>query len=262
MRSPNFRNDQTSFARALFHPDEAGPDNLVDPQGAPAPKRFGVYRNNVVVSLIDNLASTFPACKSLVGEEFFNALAREYALNFPPSSPLMIYYGDEFAQFLSQFKPAQQVPFLSDIADIEYKRVKSYHAADGQQFDPNSIANVPQETLDNAKLKLHPSFFWSYSRFPAHQIYKRSSAGKTLEGIGFEQAEITLICRPEWSVTTSSILPSHKAGLTALTAGFSLATTVEIGRKSDPDFDLQDLLTNLLAIGAVEQFQLKNGDPL
>ncbi|MCF4099912.1 HvfC/BufC N-terminal domain-containing protein [Maritalea mediterranea] len=260
MRSPNFRNDQTSFARALFHPDEDGPANLVDPNGAPAPKRFGVYRNNVLVSLIDNLASTFPACQSLVGEEFFRALAREYALNFPPSSPLMIYYGDEFAQFLGNFKPAQQVPFLADIADIEYKRVKSYHAADGGRFDPVTIANLPQQALDSAKLKFHPSFFWSYSRFPAHDIYQRAAVGQTLEGIDFEQPQITLLCRPSWDVATAAIDAKHKAGLTALTAGFSLATSVDIGEKSDPAFDLQDLLTNLLALGAIERFELKNGE--
>lgn len=259
MRSPNFRNDQTSFARALFHPDEESPANLVDPSGAHAPKRFGVYRNNVVVSLIDNLASTFPACHSLVGEEFFRALAREYALNFPPSSPLMIYYGDEFSQFLNQFKPAQQVPFLADIADIEYKRVKSYHAADGQRFDPASIADLPQDALDSAKLKLHSSFYWSLSRFPAHQIYARAQAGKTLEGIDFDEAEITLICRPEWDVQTQSISLDNKTALTALAAGFSLSTTVEIAQKSDPEFDLQALLTQLLAIGAIERFEFKSG---
>lgn len=257
MRSPNFRNDQTDFARALFHADLEAPENLVDPKGTAAPKRFGVYRNNVMVSLIDNLASTFPVCQKLVGEEFFRALAREYAFNFPPSSPLMIYYGDQFSQFLSSFKPAQQVPFLSDIADIEYKRVKSYHAADGQMFDPQSIAHVPQEELDRAKLKFHPSFFWSSSRFPAHTIHTRAQADNTLEKVDFEQAQITLICRPEWEVKTATIGPSHKAGLTALVAGFSLSTTVDIGQKSDPNFDLQDLLTNLLALGAIERFELK-----
>ncbi|WP_051213700.1 DNA-binding domain-containing protein [Maritalea myrionectae] len=257
MRSPNFRNDQTDFARALFHADEAAPGNLVDPAGSAAPKRFGVYRNNVMVSLIDNLASTFPACQRLVGEEFFRALAREYAFNFPPSSPLMIYYGDQFAQFLGSFKPAQQVPFLADIADIEYKLIKSYHAADGPAFDPQSIANVPQKDLDRAKIKFHPSFFWSASRFPAHTIHSRAKAGETLEKVDFEQAQITLICRPEWDVKTAPIDPQHKAGLTALVAGFSLATTVDIGQRSAPNFDLQDLLTNLLALGAIERFELK-----
>lgn len=259
MRSPNFRNDQTGFARALFHPEEDSPANLVDPHGVPAPKRFGVYRNNVLVSLIDNLASTFPACQALVGEEFFRALAREYALNFPPSSPLMIYYGDEFAQFLSQFKPAQQVPFLADIADIEYKRIKSYHAADGHAFDPDTIANVPQNALDGAKLKLNPSFFWSLSRFPAQQIYARAKAGKTLEGINFDAAEITLICRPSWEVQTHAVSPKNKTALTALVAGFSLSTTLEIAQKSEPDFDLQALLTQLLAISAIEEFTFKAG---
>ncbi len=210
-----------------------------------------------MVSLIDNLASTFPVCQKLVGEEFFRALAREYAFNFPPSSPLMIYYGDQFSQFLGNLKPAQQVPFLADIADIEYKLIKSYHAADGQMFDAQTIAQVPQKELDRAKLKFHPSFFWSTSRFPAHTIHSRAQTGETLENVDFEQPQITLVCRPEWEVKTAAANPAHKAGLTALVAGFSLSTAVDIGQKSNPSFDLQDLLTNLLALGAIERFELK-----
>ena len=63
--------DQASFAEALLDPDRRVPDGVTS-HTHPAPaKRFAVYRNNVVVSLIDALATRFPAVQRIVGEEFF-----------------------------------------------------------------------------------------------------------------------------------------------------------------------------------------------
>ena len=55
------------FARALLDPGQDRPAGLTGPGGAPAGRRFDVYRNNVAVSLTEALGQGFPVVKRLVG---------------------------------------------------------------------------------------------------------------------------------------------------------------------------------------------------
>ena len=59
---------QHAFAEALLAADAACPPGLTTWNGSAPEKRFAIYRNNVVVSLIDALADSFPVTQELVGE--------------------------------------------------------------------------------------------------------------------------------------------------------------------------------------------------
>ena len=96
---------QTAFRKGLLDPGLPAPEGLQNPDGAQATKRFDVYRNNVAVSLSDALEAAFPVVRKLVGDEFFRAMAGVYLRKFPPSSPLMMFYGEHLPQFLKRFEP-------------------------------------------------------------------------------------------------------------------------------------------------------------
>jgi hypothetical protein len=119
-----------AFAEALLAREFKCPPGLRTWNGSDPVQRFAVYRNNVVVSLIDALADTYPVVQQLVGEEFFRAMAREFALDHPPASPVMAYYGEGFAEFVAGFPPAAALSYLADVARLEYFYVQVYHAAD------------------------------------------------------------------------------------------------------------------------------------
>ena len=81
-----------AFAAALLDPDRAVPDVVAGPRGKAATRRYGVYRNNVTVSLIDALAAVYPATQRITGPDFFRAMARfhvrAHSADFP--APLRI----------------------------------------------------------------------------------------------------------------------------------------------------------------------------
>ena len=81
---------QNTFSAALLNADQPVPEGLSDPTGAPAGARFSVYRNNVVVSLSEALATGFPLVRKLVGQETFQRIAGLYVRKNPPTSPLMM----------------------------------------------------------------------------------------------------------------------------------------------------------------------------
>ena len=92
---------QAAFAKALLDPQLPVPPHLRS-LGAPAGEdRFAVYRNNVMVALTEGLRDAYPVVCRLVGDEFFRAMAGIFARSHPPRSPVMLEYGDGFAEFIA-----------------------------------------------------------------------------------------------------------------------------------------------------------------
>ena len=105
---------QTGPARCVCRPSAGGRRDLEPHASAPA-KRFAVYRNNVVVSLIDALATRFPAVQRIVGEEFFRAMA---GVRAGASAALALDDGlwRDLPAFVETFAPAAELPYLADVA--------------------------------------------------------------------------------------------------------------------------------------------------
>jgi hypothetical protein len=178
----------TAFARALLDPALPSPPGITSHSGPPQ-KRFDVYRNNVVMSLIDALRSRFPAVERIVGEEFFGACARVHATLNPPRSRLMMHYGDEFPAFLATFKPAADMPYLPDVARIEAARTRAYHAADAAGITPADIAALDPQALSASRVTLHPSVQLVRSQYPAVTIWAMNAGEAELGPVDMDIAE-------------------------------------------------------------------------
>ena len=129
-----------AFAKALLDQDAGVPDALKGRDGSGPARRFAVYRNNVYASLIDALAGRFPATVKLVGDEFFRAMAREYVEKTPPRSAVLLRYGGDFPDFIGAFPPAAAVPYLADVARLEWVWHEAYHAADAEPLSQEALS--------------------------------------------------------------------------------------------------------------------------
>ncbi len=166
-----FSETQKAFAGAVLDAEAAVPTGLArKAEGAPS-RRFGVYRNNVYAGLIDILAGRFPVVARLVGEEFFRAMARDYVEHEPPSSAVLLRYGAGFADFIAGFPPAATVPYLADMAALEWLRHSAYHAADAVPLPLQALASAADHAAD-AVLALHPSLGVVRSSYPIVSIYE------------------------------------------------------------------------------------------
>src|SRR4051794_33123660 len=121
---------QQAFAAALTDPAAPAPAGLTTARGSSDPKRFAVYRNNVVAGLGKALETRFPVALSLVGAEFFRGMARAFIEAHRPRLPLIAEYGDELPAFIEGFAAAASVPYLADVARLEALWSRAYHAAD------------------------------------------------------------------------------------------------------------------------------------
>lgn len=79
-----------------------------------------VYRNSFVMGVTEALTATYPHTLSLVGEEFFNAAARQFILQQPPQENDIIVYGDGFSDFLGSLEQLKSMPYIAEMARFEW----------------------------------------------------------------------------------------------------------------------------------------------
>ena len=81
-------------------------------------------------------------------------------------------YGAGFADFLSAFDPARHLPYLPDVARLEWAINESYHAVDAKILDPQLIAAVPIARYADLMFILHPSCRLVASPYPIEGIWR------------------------------------------------------------------------------------------
>ena len=244
---------QLEFSEAILDPTSDVPMGLSNPDGRPAQKRFDVYRNNVILSLLDAMATGFPVVKKLLGDEFFRAMTLEFVRANPPSSPLMMHFGTALPNFLEGFEPAQKLGFLPDIARIEIAMRESYHAADAEPVSGDLLQTTPPDQLMEMQFKLAPSVRMLRSRWPIYSIWlaNQEPAGPTPEPGG----QAVLITRPEFD-PWPNLLPAGAATLVmAIENGATFGNAIEQTTEKVPHFDLSQTLALLLQAQALCPFK-------
>lgn len=209
----------STFASALTHPERQPPKGIVRYDGQTDIKRFNVYRNNHVMSLINNLKDGFPVVLALVGDEFFGHMAKVFVYRHPPTSPVMVFYGEDFPSFIATFEPAASLPYLPDVARLEYLQRQSLHAADAPFLDRSAVPSEAQSLL-NAVIDFHPSFRLMRSDLPIFDIWY-ANQGHLDHQIRDQDQHIAMI-RHRNSVNTQLICAECFAFLTALQNGLSI----------------------------------------
>ena len=237
--------DQSDFTAALLDPERPAPMGLSDPEGRPAAKRFDVYRNNVAVSLSEALATAFPVIAKLVGENNFKMLAGVFLRQHPPTSAVLMFYGEEMPGFLETFEPARALPYLPDVARLELALRRSYHAADAAPIAPEALQALAPDALMGARLELAPATRLIRSPWPIAAIWRRNMAGGPKPET---RAEDALITRPEFDPDVTALPQGGGAFVAALMAGETFGAAFEA---AGPDFDLTTTLGLLLGGGAI-----------
>ncbi len=237
---------QSDFAAALLSGVATAPAGLVDPQGRPAPARFGVYRNNVTASLVRVLQAAFPVVEKLVGAAFFQAMAIEFLRKHPPQTRLMMLYGADFPSFLDSFPPVATLPYLPDVARLEQAIRESYHSADAKPIAPQVLAGLSEEAFLSAKLVLAPSLRLIRSHWPFLSIWAVNRDGGSL---GHSKPEDLVILRAEFDPKPLPLSPGAASILTAILGGQPLGLAAQA---STDEADLPALLTLLITHNALQ----------
>ena len=244
---------QRCFAEALLDPEQACPPGLITWNASDPARRFAVYRNNVIVSLVDALADTFAVTQDLVGEAFFRAMARVFAYTNPPTSRLLVFYGETFPEFIERFPPAASLPYLADVARLEFLRVRAYHAADVAPVRSEDIVAVlaDEDKLPDLGLALHPSLAVLDSAAAVVALWAAHQGIGALATLVPDVPETALIVRDGLDVEVMSIPRASGVFIAAVKRGATLGDAMAAAQSVDRDFDATLPLALLIQKSAI-----------
>lgn len=213
-----------------------------------------VYRNNYRGNLHDALTGAYPVIVQLVGDDFFRVLAKKYIQYNQSYSANLHHYGDGLASFLKHFEPAQGLPYLPDMAALEWACHVAYFAEDSTPLALESLAQIPPERYGD--LILHTACQMVRSDFPIVAIWQAHQTDGEFHLDLETGACIALVSRKAYVVEVSELSVPDADWLQRIQTGSALGEATEITMAVCPDFDLQAALLNLLARDALTGFNL------
>ncbi len=237
---PSLRELQTQFANAL----------LAD-TGDPG-ERIAIYRNTVSANYHNALGATYRVVLQLVGKPFFDAAVDAYVVTHPSTGGDLNVYGDRFGDFLASYPHAKDLPYLPDVARVEWAVDEASRAADAGG-SPDAIlaalAVIPADQITAQRFALDPACRFIVSEYPVLRIWQVHQPA--FEGditVNFEGATDQLIVRREaGGVVVERLASGDFALLRVLDDGGNLAAAFEAAMTADPLFDLGTALRGYIA---------------
>ena len=250
--------DLSDFASSIVRGEE--PTSRVDTsyQNYSVAIAIEVYRNNYRGNLHDTLAGAYPVIEQLVGKDFFRLLTRQFIGQHLSRNGNLHHYGAEMAGFIAAFEPAQGLPYLPDVAALEWACHCAYFADDAATLDIGKLAQMPPEQYPDLILHIHPACHLVRSRYPitaiwhAHQPEASSDFKIDLDS-GSSNA---LVSRMNDVALVSELTEADASWLQGIQAGIRLGDATATTLAHYPDFDLQAVLLNLVAQNVLANFNL------
>jgi hypothetical protein len=242
---------QRRFRAVVLGDEDAPLQGLVRSPGMSVAGRIDIYRNTVQTSLADVLATAFPVVQRVVGEAFFAGLVRRFITAAPPTVPNLSVYGAGLPAFIAGDDVSRQLPYLADVARLEWARGEAYFAADAPLLDPASLAARSPEEIDRAALTAHPAVRLVCARFPIFRIWQVNQPDVSdVPPVAMDVAENVIVSRPGHHVVTRAVTAPDAAFVAQVLEGAALGRAAAKALELDDSFDLQAALTEHFVNGS------------
>ena len=233
---PDLAAFQRDFAAAL----------LADGQPA-APFRFqafAVYRNTAARGVVEALRATFSTVDMLVGEEMFTQVALDFRRERPPTGAVLSEYGADFAAFLARQPWTCELPYLADVARLDWLWLQSFLAADATA--------VPRGFGGGSRIALHPATRFTWLATPAMTIWQAHRDPWKITELSPDWVEEgALFTRPGSCVQAELIDAAFHYLLAACATPSPIADIASAVAMAFPRSDVPELFRRGVASGAI-----------
>jgi uncharacterized protein (UPF0276 family) len=235
---------QQTFGAALF---DSAHDAALAPLLKGDPRRIGIYRGNLHAHWTRALASAYPVLRQLVGDAFFDALARVYGRAHPALDPDLNRFGAALPDFLAGFTPAADHPYLPDVARLEWCVHEAWFApgvvtpgvaTPGVATPAASFAGLAPDAFEAARAVLHPSLRLHASPWATAALWHAHQDGGPDFPDALQVQTHALVRRARFDVTVEDIGAADYAALACLARGDTFGAALDAAFDLDGDFDV------------------------
>lgn len=256
----SLRDFQAEFY-ASIRGDTSGEDLLamiasgrIDPE-----RRLNVYRNNHRISLKESLKATYPGVFELIGEGLFAVLANRYLDLHPSASGDLHQYGAFLANFLQDQDEVSALPYLADIARLEWAYHLVFHETEEAPLRLDDLAGLEPAVYASVNFVLNPASRLIYSKYPVLDIWKlANTSGDSDDQVDLDSGGcFLLVARRNLVMEFQKLDASEFRFLELVATQTPLTGIVDEITREFPEFDLQACLQAQFAKGNLTGFHLK-----
>ncbi|WP_075795156.1 MNIO family bufferin maturase [Massilia putida] len=247
---------QQAFGAALF---DGAREAALAPLLKGDPRRFGIYRGNLGAHWSRALSSAYPVLRRLVGDEFFDALARVYGRAHPAVDPDLNRFGAALPDFVAGFVPAADYPYLADVARLEWSVHEAWFAPDADG-PAATLAGFAPDAFEAARAVLHPSLRLHASPWATAALWHAHQDGGPDFPDALRADTHALVLRPRFDVRVQAIGAAEYAALSRLARGDTFGAALDAAFDVDEDFDVAAHLRRWLEHGIVTKIEGDTGE--
>jgi hypothetical protein len=220
-------------------------------------RRLAIYRANILAAAERALSGAYPVIRQVLGAPFLHDLAREVQRAMPSTSGDLADFGADLASFLEDFEPTRAMPWLPDLARLEWAVHRATGAADATPWDLSTLAAVDPDRQGSIRWRWAPGLAVLASPYPIVRVWTIHQPG--FDGaftVDWDEAQRGLVAREGHAVAVSSIGAGDAAFIERSLQGGTMDDAVATALDVDLAFDLGALLARLVATGALDGFTL------
>jgi len=223
-------------------------------------QRVQIYRNNNFLGLQSALEAVYPVVKKLLGDEFFSHLVGSYSHRYFSFSGNVHDYGSGFSNFVKTFSGLESLPYLTDVARLEWAYHEVFHATESRVLNMDALARLGQQSADTLQLSVSIACQRVSSAFPVLRIWQvnQQTAGEGSDSpIDLDEGHARLlVIRSSDHVEIHPVDDGVYALFSALSRGKTLTEACGQALQQEPECDVNAALHYLVAHRMVVGFSV------
>ena len=234
--SPLMRQQQALLAALMAPPGQtsaavAGLLPCLDAADPLALRGLQAYQSNGHCLAERSLRAAYPAIERMLGNDNFNALARDFWHRHPPTVGDLARWGDALPPFLADNESLANVPYLADVARAEWALHQAATAADAMP-DPASFARLGSGDARGLALTLAPGTRLVSSAYPVATLvmshrFEKPGLAEAAQKLSTQTPETALVWRDRLHPRLMEVSQVEATLVRALLQGLDLPSALD-----------------------------------
>ena len=214
-------------------PDSSTPEGCaldawitVPPRGS-VDERLHVYAGGYPARLEEALNESFPAVAHVLGDGAFHGLVHRYSADVPLHSYNLTDAGAELPRFLRDDQLTTDLPFLPDLARLEWHVGRAFHAHDRLALETAALATWSLDEWESAVMRFQPWVALVTADWPIREIWEcRETPIEEIDLDMRNRGDRVLVRRAGYAVLCESLDDAEAHALGALLGGETLGAVI------------------------------------
>ncbi len=246
-----------SWLKAHIHYEPGAPGNVQNNSGLfrnIPEERLEVYRGGYLARTEEALKEVYEAVRHVMGEKAFHQLAERYARFHASRDYNLSHKGEKLPEFLKTTSWIKNLPFLSDLARLEWFVAAAFHAAERPPLDQRTLSAMAPQEWEQMRFAFQPSVQFVESAWPILDIWQaRDTPVREIKINVVNRPQSVLIARRRGEEVFVELLTAPQMKLMrALADGRPLAEAVaEIASDDQEDLRLDQWFAHWMQNGLI-----------